>query len=93
MIFSIGICSDLRRRLIEAQNKDEIKSSISAIQLACKIIGVSEQATMLEIKKAYRSLVKLHHPDRFATESLAQQQIAEQKFIEIQKAYEILERR
>jgi DnaJ like chaperone protein len=69
------------------------KPRLSAIQLACKIIGISEQASMLEIKKAYRTLVKLHHPDRFATESLAQQQIAEQKFIEIQKAYEVLERR
>jgi DnaJ-class molecular chaperone len=31
--------------------------------------------------------------DRFATESLAQHQIAEKKFTEIQRAYEVLERR
>ncbi len=68
-------------------------SQLSAVQLACKILGVSEFASKDEIKKAYRKLVKLHHPDRFASESFEQQEIAEQRFIEIQKAYEILERR
>jgi DnaJ like chaperone protein len=66
---------------------------LSAVQLACKILGVSEFASMDEIKKAYRQLVKLHHPDRFATESLEQQEIAEERFLEIQKAYEVLEKR
>ncbi len=65
----------------------------SAVQLACQILGVSEFASMDEIKKAYRKLVKLHHPDRFATESTEQQEIAEQRFLEIQKAYEVLEKR
>lgn len=66
---------------------------LTAIQFACKILGVSEFASMDEIKKAYRRLVKLHHPDRFATENAAQQELAEQRFLEIQKAYEVLERR
>lgn len=69
------------------------KPSLSALQLACKIIGVSEHASMDEIKKSYRRLVKLHHPDRFATETQEQQEIAEQRFLEIQKAYEILEKK
>jgi DnaJ like chaperone protein len=68
-------------------------SRLHEVQLACKIIGVLEHASENEIKKAYRSLVKLHHPDLFATDTLEQQEIAEQRFIEVQKAYEILERR
>jgi DnaJ-domain-containing protein 1 len=60
-------------------------------QLACQVLGVSEQADMNEIKKAYRTLVKQHHPDRFASESEAEQNIANERFLEIQKAYETLE--
>lgn len=63
----------------------------SKAKLASEIIGVSEHADMSEVKKAYRKLVKLHHPDRFFNESEAQQNIAEERFMEIQKAYEILE--
>ena len=64
----------------------------SAIRLSCEILGVSEYASMDEIKKAYRRLVKLHHPDRFATDSAEQQKVAEERFIEVQKAYEIMEK-
>lgn len=66
------------------------KPTPSDLQLAAKIIGVSIHASSDEIKKAYRSLVKLHHPDRFAMDTIEQQNLAEQRFIEIQKAYELL---
>ncbi|MFK7786047.1 MAG: DnaJ domain-containing protein [Crocinitomicaceae bacterium] len=57
---------------------------------AAKVLGVSLNASMDEIKKAYRSLVKVHHPDKFAGESERQQKIAEERFIQIQQAYELL---
>ncbi|NVK63736.1 MAG: DnaJ domain-containing protein [Flavobacteriales bacterium] len=57
---------------------------------AAKILGVSVNASPDEIKKAYRSLAKVHHPDRFATHSKEQQEIAEERFVQIQKAYELL---
>lgn len=76
-----------------AQSSENSRPLFNAIQLACKIIGVSEFASKDEIKKAYRRLVMLHHPDRFSTEALEQQEIAMERFIEIQKAYEVLERR
>ena len=69
------------------------KPTLSNVQLAAKIIGVSANASIDEIKKAYRRLVKLHHPDRFAMDSIEQQEIAEQRFIEVQKAYEVLKNR
>lgn len=62
----------------------------NSIQIACEVLGVSIHASIQEIKKAYRTLVKKHHPDRFATYSIEQQKIAQSRFIEIQKAYEVL---
>ena len=57
---------------------------------ASEILGVSVQASADEIKKAYRSLAKVHHPDRFATQSQSQQIIAKERFVKIQLAYELL---
>lgn len=67
-------------------------SKKTALKLSCEIFGVSESAGMDEIKKAYRTLVKKHHPDRFAMHSIEQQKIAQIRFIEIQNAYEIVEK-
>lgn len=55
-----------------------------------QILGVDASASIDEIKKSYRSLVKLHHPDVFAQSSEAQQKMAEEKFVQIQEAYEQL---
>ena len=47
-------------------------------------LGVSENATQSEIKKAYRTLAKKFHPDINKTPE------AEEKFKEINGAYEFL---
>ncbi len=47
-------------------------------------LGVNENATQSEIKKAYRSLAKQYHPDINKTPE------AEEKFKEINAAYEVL---
>jgi molecular chaperone DnaJ/curved DNA-binding protein len=49
------------------------------------ILGVDEDASKQEIKKAYRTLARKHHPDRNPDDPKA-----EDKFKEIQKAYSIL---
>ncbi|PAV90082.1 hypothetical protein WR25_14894 [Diploscapter pachys] len=48
------------------------------------ILGLKKNANIREIKKAYKSLVKEWHPDK-STDPAAQE-----KFMQIQKAYEIL---
>lgn len=53
-----------------------------------EILGIENGATTEQIKKAYRTLVKIHHPDNFAARSESQQKMAAEKFVEIQKAYE-----
>jgi len=52
-----------------------------------EILGVSKDATSDEIKNAYKKLVKEWHPDRHTGEN---KKIAEQRFKEIQEAYEVL---
>lgn len=80
------------RRHEEKREETKTYSSKNMTRICCDILGVSEHAKMDEIKKAYRKLVKVHHPDRFMNESTEQQHIAEERFLEIQKAYEYLEK-
>ena len=49
------------------------------------ILGISETATQLEIKAAYRSLAKLHHPDKHQGSA-----VKERLFKEINEAYSVL---
>lgn len=54
-----------------------------------RILGVDQQATIEEIKVAYRALAMKYHPDRNPNDATA-----EDKFKEIHKAYEtLMERR
>lgn len=53
-----------------------------------KVLGVDKNATPEEIKKAYRKLAKKYHPDNYANNPLSD--LAEEKFKEINEAYETL---
>lgn len=55
-----------------------------------QVLGLTSAATPDEIRAAYRSLVKICHPDRFANESGEEQRLATEKFRKIQEAYEQL---
>ncbi|MFT5778838.1 MAG: DnaJ like chaperone protein [Crocinitomicaceae bacterium] len=63
-----------------------------ALEKSSEILGVSTEAGLDEIKKAYRQLVKLHHPDLFATAPIEQQELANERFLKLQNAYEYLEK-
>ena len=52
------------------------------------ILGVEEGASQEDVKRSYRSLAKKYHPDRLVKYSDAERVAAQEKFIEIQKAYE-----
>lgn len=74
------------------QSKSTYTPRKTRLKIACEILGVSEFADIVEIKKAYRQLVKIHHPDRFYNESEGQQKIAQERFLKIQEAYETIEK-
>lgn len=68
------------------------QNSGSLTKKYCEILGVDENASFSEIKKAYRKLVKEYHPDKMASESMPEDytKFANQKIIEINEAYEYL---
>lgn len=55
-----------------------------------KILGVSKDASADEIKKSYRKLALKYHPDHQQGKSDAEKKEAEDKFKEINEAYETL---
>ena len=78
---------------LRSQDFNRIKAMfVKQTDQAFKILEVSPKATNEEIKKAYRALVKKYHPDRIKTEDEALLKGAQQKFIQIQEAYEAIKK-
>ncbi len=64
----------------------------SDLQMAYKVLGVTQEDTDAEVKKAYRRLMNQHHPDKLISKGLPEEmiQVATDKSQEIQKAYELI---
>jgi DnaJ homolog subfamily C member 3 len=54
-----------------------------------KVLGVSRDADERTIKRAYRTLTKVHHPDKATAKGVTKDQ-AEKKMAQINEAYEVL---
>jgi len=65
---------------------------IKSADNAYKILEIEKSATDGEVKKAYRDMAKKYHPDRVNTENEAIKKGAEEKFKEVQKAYETIQK-
>lgn len=61
---------------------------IKSANNAYKILEIEKTATDEELKKAYRTMAKKYHPDRVNTQNEAIKKGAEEKFKEVQRAYE-----
>jgi DnaJ like chaperone protein len=55
-----------------------------------KILGIAENATTKEIKKAYKNKMRIFHPDKYRDKPEEFQKIAEEKAQEISEAYQML---
>ena len=65
---------------------------IKSADNAYKILEIERSATEDEIKKAYRKMAKKYHPDKVITDNKAIKKGAEEKFKEVQKAYEVIQK-
>jgi DnaJ like chaperone protein len=82
--------------VIRLQNSD-INSVIAMFyketdESAYAVLGISPNATDDEVKSAYRRMAMKNHPDKVATLGPEVQKAAEEKFRQIQDAYETIKR-
>jgi len=54
------------------------------------LLGVAEDATTDEVKKAYREMARLFHPDRNSGSTGQDAKDRTEHFMKIKKAYEVL---
>ncbi|MDG4869334.1 DnaJ domain-containing protein, partial [Guyparkeria sp. 1SP6A2] len=57
---------------------------------ALAVLGLMPGASKTEVRKAYRRMAQLHHPDRFYSESEHQVALASARFQRIKNAYDYL---
>ncbi len=67
-------------------------TSRPSLSEAYQVLGVSEEASDQEVKKAYRRLMSEHHPDKLAARGVPDEMIrvSTEKTAEISKAYDMI---
>mgnify|MGYP002010446368 FL=1 len=92
-IVQVGLLLQFTRDRIQIIRNQFVNTNVSSegsIKQYLSVLGLSEGATKDEIKSAYRSLVKEFHPDKLNGMSQGIQDLAKEKFQQIQAAYENL---
>jgi len=78
---------------ISSRDYESIKAMFhNSKENAYKILEIDKTATVDEIKKAYRKMAKKYHPDRVIHLGKEHQKGAEEKFRQVQEAYEYLQK-
>lgn len=77
------------QRIHELLNKANTLLKRSKQKDYYKVLGVHRESTDREIKKAYRTMTKLYHPDKIISNGMTKEQ-AEKKMASINEAYEVL---
>ena len=78
---------------ISSRDYESIKAMFySSKDNAYKILEIDKDASVDEIKKVYRKMAKKYHPDRLVHLGKEHQAGAEEKFRQVQEAYEQLQK-
>jgi DnaJ like chaperone protein len=83
---------EFKREQTYQQKSGQYKSSSNTIALrkAYDLLEVAADAPMDELKKAYRKLAKIHHPDKVSHLGEVNQRKAKEKFQIIVDAYDLI---
>lgn len=87
-ILQISNALQLRSMDFESIKAMFVKSADNAY----KILEISPNATDTEVKKAYRTMAKKYHPDKLQTDDAALKKGAQEKFQQVQAAYEAIQK-
>jgi DnaJ like chaperone protein len=74
------------------QAKSNSRNNPTKRILCLQILGLTSSANFEEIKKAYRKLAMINHPDKFENQGEDQLHLAKEKFLKIQEAFSYLEK-
>ena len=92
---SSSLSSILARRVFVSENnikqeskQTSFKRGYSSLYTYYKVLGLSDSASFFEVKKSYRDLAKLYHPDKIRNKDLKEN--AKRQFQEITEAYNII---
>jgi DnaJ like chaperone protein len=78
---------------ISSRDYESIKAMFyNSSDNAYKVLEITKNASVDEIKKAYRSMAKKYHPDKVIHLGKEHQQGAEEKFRQVQAAYEQIQK-
>lgn len=82
------IANALKLRIMDFES---IKAMfVESADNAYKILEISPNVSDAEVKKAYRTMAKKHHPDKLQTDNEALKKGAQEKFQQVQAAYETI---
>ena len=87
-ILQIANALQLRSMDFESIKAMFVKSADNAY----KILEISPSASDAEVKKAYRTMAKKYHPDKLQTDDTALKKGAQEKFQQVQAAYETIQK-
>ncbi len=82
--------SEKAEREKKQYKKQKTVTRQSKINLALTVLELPENASNEAIKKAYRRLAIIHHPDKVLHLGKVQQKQSKEKFLKISDAYELL---
>ncbi len=85
--------SKKRQRKSRAKAKAYLKYfTTSRLTLSLQVLGLTKNASIPQIKAAYRKLVKENHPDRFRNLGEVHMEKANDRLIQINRAYEYIQK-
>ena len=77
----------------EQRNNSSPKRPINPTFNAYKILNIPTNSSKEDVKRAYRELVKQHHPDKFVNANDQEKEFHEKKLKEINDAYAYITKR